>query len=281
MAEREQDIEKIAELLRAHQDYVTLILSAAKCLSEENEIIGAEYDAETIKSAIFFTPRQDESIENIFNLLNTFGHTYKNLFIAILKTYINSEASKNDTRIDEIKEVYKSLISNARDLSEFSVKKDGTEQLKSRKGKPGKGLFADFVIREYIKWYNHKQNLQENPKDYFYIYDTYPLLESDNSSFPKDKDSTRYSKAPINFDSRQYYISNQWGITRSLDERNLESFDKIFKLIFGKPLFKLQNGKTYSTSPTNARKEEKLPDLKKPWDEILKDYTIAVKRIYK
>lgn len=281
MAEKKQDVEKITELLYKHQNYVTLILSAAKCLSEENEIIGANYEAAAIKSAIFFTPQQDEEVKYIFNLLNSFGHTYKNLFIAILKTYINSDESINDTRIDEIKEVYKSLISNARDLSEFSVKKDGTEQLKSRKGKPGKGLFAEFIIRKYIECYNN-QNLKENPYDYFKINENYPLFKSINGSEPKDP--TRYSKDPINFDSEQYYISNQWGITinkenraNSKEEKYLVSIDKIFFKIFGKALIDLEDGKTYST---NSDEKSKLT-LQEPWDRILKDYTITVKRIYK
>ena len=154
MAERKQDVEKIAELLNDKKDYLTLILSAAKCLSEENEIIGTEYDTETIKSAIFFTPEQEEKdiIKNIFNLLNAFGHTYKNLFIAILKTYINSKEYQNDKRKDEIMDVYKSLISNARDLSEFSVKRNDREQLRSKKGNPGKGASVPVPMYKVSRW---------------------------------------------------------------------------------------------------------------------------------
>lgn len=280
MAERKQDVEKIAELLNDKKDYLTLILSAAKCLSEENEIIGTEYDTETIKSAIFFTPEQEEKdiIKNIFNLLNAFGHTYKNLFIAILKTYINSKEYQNDKRKDEIMDVYKSLISNARDLSEFSVKRNDREQLQSKKGNPGKGAFAEFVIREYIKYYTsfNRNNGLDVPCNYFKINDNYPLFKITANSEPKDK--TRFFEGTVIFNNENYLISNQWGITRSLDENKLESFDIIFKKIFKKPLFKLENGKEYST---NASDIKQRLTLQKPWDNILEGYTITVKRIYK
>ncbi len=280
MAERKQDVEKIAELLNDKKDYLTLILSAAKCLSEENEIIGTEYDAETIKSAIFFTPEQEEKeiIKNIFNLLNAFGHTYKNLFIAILKTYINSKEYQNDKRKDEIMDVYKSLISNARDLSEFFVKRNDREQLQSKKGNPGKGAFAKFVILEYIKYYtsSNGNNGLDVPYNYFKINDNYPLFNITANSEPKDK--TRFFEDIVTFNNENYLISNQWGITRSLDENKLESFDIIFKKIFKKPLFKLENGKEYSTNASDMK--QKLT-LQKPWNEILNDYTITVKRIYK
>lgn len=278
LAERKQDVDKIVQLLEK-SNYLTLILSAAKCLSEENEIKRADYDGNTISSAIFFTPEQEEKdIKNIFNLLNAFGHTYKNLFIAILKTYINSKEYQNDKRKDEIMDVYKSLISNARDLSEFFVKRNDREQLQSKKGNPGKGAFAEFVIREYIKYYTslNGNNGLDVPYNYFKINDNYPLFKITANSEPKDK--TRFFEGTVTFNNENYLISNQWGITRSLDENKLESFDIIFKKIFKKPLFKLENGKEYSTNASDTK--QKLT-LQNPWDDILENYTITVKRIYK
>lgn len=294
MAERKQDIDTIQKLLGS-PNYKNLIISAAKCLVIEDEInkitkkiekisrkgarnkwIGIK--DETIRAALEFEPG-NTNVADIYNLILSFGKTYKNLLIALLKTYVennNHVAEESQTIID----VYQSLLGKPKDRSEFTIIDRASEKVLDAESKR---MFAEWIIKKYVEYYNNEyynnhQNELNDPYKYFNINETYPL-----SSFSKVKDSTRYSKDPINFDSGQYYISNQWGITinqekwkKEKKEENLISIDRIFFKIFGEPLFALQDGKTYSTN----NNEFKLT-LQKPWDEILKDYIITVKRIYK
>jgi hypothetical protein len=293
MAERKQNIDAINELIGKY-NYKKLIISAAKCLVIEDEIdkindwieektkketknkwIGKKN--ETIRAALEFEPENNKE-KDVYKLILSFGKTYKNLLIALLKTHV--ENNLDDTEESQaIKDVYQSLLGKPKDRSEFTIIYNQERVL----DEDSKRMFAEFVIRKYIEYYKSGNNGLNVPYDYFKINETYPLFLSVNDSQPND--SSRYSQETVEFGGKKYYISNQWGITINQEKwketnsiENLISIDRIFYQIFDTPLFKLENGETYST---NASDKKLKLTLQGPWNEILKDYTIKVKRIYK
>lgn len=290
MAERKQDVETIKKLFENGSKYKPLILSAAKCLSNEDDIQNmyknwpkqpaainkrCEKLKEAIRSSLDFPVDDNENfdmLQHTYLLLVSFGKTYKNLFIAFLKSYIENQDSKAaDETLSVIKETYQSLTGAPKDRSEFIViSPDGTEEKDSKRN------FAEFIIRQYIQYY-HKVGGITDPHTYFYIKDDYPLCKDITS-----KDNTRYCIKKAG----DFYISNQWGITINQDkwkteqtEENLGSIDRILFKIYGQALIDLKEGKTYSTSPKD--KEEILITPQSPWDNILSGYTIKVKRVVK
>ena len=289
MAERKKDIDAINKLLGIEK-YKKLIISAAKCLVTEDEIDkmtkekNEKHREETrerwentikkaIQSALEFKPENNEV--DVYKLILSFGKTYKNLLIALLKTHVENTLDDSE-EVQTIKDVYQSLLGQPKDRSEFTIIDNNSNNNGEGLDKDSKRMFAEFVIRKYVDYYNTMVPSISRPDDYFDTNGKYPLFNITNNSEPKDE--TRFFEDTVTFNNEKYLISNQWGITRSLDENKLESFDIIFKKIFKKPLFKLENGKEYSTNASDTK--QKLT-LQNPWDDILENYTITVKRIYK
>lgn len=284
LAERQQDVDAIKELLKNNK-YKDLVISTAKCLCNEEEIKNIRNKIETlrrenkrrewtsklndaIKSLLDFQTNECE-LSPIFDLLKKFGHTYKNLFIIILKTYIDNCHDLKDVELNMIKDTYQSLLGSPKDRSKFTVKKEGDIILDNE----SKRSFARFLIKEYISY--QKKNMEKEMKnayEYFFVTPDYPLCKEP----PKDK--TRY----FDKDDCEYYISNQWGITRNPqdDGKNDECFDVIFNNVFNQRLYKLEAGKTYSTNPKDNEKGLEIVD-DDLWKNILEGYTIVVERILK
>lgn len=295
MAERNRDVKTITTLFKKEGcKYKKLIISAAKCLVIEDEIDNitkiitgkkkqntqekwSNIKKETIRAALDFETNNEEKT---YKLMLSFGKTYKNLLIALLKTHVENNHDDSE-EVQTIKDVYQSLLGAPKDRSKFTIIDTNNKVLDA----DSKRMFADFVIRKYIKYYKENTNqLKDNPYDYFLINTNYPLFQSIDGSKPKDP--TRYSKDTVEIDGVTYYISNQWGVTlnpekwkNDQNEVNLISIDKIFFKIFGKALIDLEDGKTYST--TNTSNAELTLTLQEPWNKILNGYTITVKRIYK
>ena len=287
LAERQQDVDAIKELLK-NDKYKALVISTAKCLCNEDEInnirkridkLSRENKKEewtsklndAIKSLLEFQTNESE-LSPIFDLLKKFGHTYKNLFIIILKTYIdNWEGTTEDVELNTIKDTYQSLLGSPKDRSKFTVKQkhDGAEILDL--DEESKRSFAHFLIKEYIS-YQKEHPEEKSPYEYFKCTEDYPLCTT------LQKDKTRYfDKDP----DCEYYISNQWGITKNPkgDGSNDECFDVIFNNVFNQRLYNLDAGKTYSTDSEDAG--TKLEIKEELWKNILKDYSIIIKRIFK
>jgi hypothetical protein len=113
----------------------------------------------------------------------------------------------------------------------------------------------------------------EDAYDYFKVTEDHPLCKSE----PQDK--TRYFDKE---DDCEYYISNQWGITRNPqdDGKNDECFDVIFNKVFNQRLYNLEADKTYSTNPEDNEERLEIVD-DNLWKNILERYTIVVERILK
>ena len=283
LAERQQDVDAIKELLK-NKEYKELVISTAKCLCNEDEIKNIRERIEklsrdnkrmewtsklndAIKSLLEFQTDEGE-LSPIFDLLKKFGHTYKNLFIIILKTYIDNCHDLKDVELDMIKDTYQSLLGSPKDRSKFTVKDPKGEIILNKESKRS---FARFLIKKYNSY--QTENLEkklENAYEYFSVTEDYPLCIRE----PKDK--TRY------FDKEDcgYYISNQWGITRNPqdDGKNDECFDDIFNKVFNQRLYNLDAGKKYSTNPKDNEIGLEIVDV---WKNILEGYTIVVERILK
>jgi hypothetical protein len=288
LAERQQDVDAIKELLE-NDEYKKLVFSTAKCLCNEDGIENIRNNIEELKqknTRMKWTSKLNDAIKSllefqtdegelspIFDLLKKFGHTYKNLFIIILKTYIDNCDDLKDVELDMIKDTYQSLLGSPKDRSKFTVKNSNGEIILNKESKRS---FARFLIKKYNSY--QKENLEKklvNAYEYFSVTEDYPLCIGS----PKDK--TRY----FDKDDCEYYISNQWGITRNPqdDGKNDECFDVIFNYVFNQRLYNLEAGKTYSTNPkdNNERGLEIKWSETHPWKNILEGYTIVVERILK
>ena len=285
LAERQQDVDAIKELLK-NNNYKELVISTAKCLCNEDEIKNIRERIEklsrdntrmewtsklndAIKSLLEFQTDEGE-LSPIFDLLKKFGHTYKNLFIIILKTYIDNCHDLEDVELNMIKDTYQSLLGSPKDRSKFTVKNPKGETILNKESKRS---FARFLIKEYISY--QKKNMGKkmvNAYKYFFVTEDYPLCIGS----PKDK--TRY----FDKDDCEYYISNQWGITRNPqdDGKNDECFDVIFNKVFNQRLYNLDADKKYSTNPEDNEIGLEIVDGDL-WKNILEGYTIVVERILK
>ena len=224
---------------------------------------------DAIKSLLEFQTDEGE-LSPIFDLLKKFGHTYKNLFIIILKTYIDNCHDLEDVELNMIKDTYQSLLGSPKDRSKFTVKNPKGETILNKESKRS---FARFLIKEYISY--QKKNMEKkmvNAYKYFFVTEDYPLCIGS----PKDK--TRY----FDKDDCEYYISNQWGITRNPqdDSKNDECFDVIFNNVFNQRLYNLDADKRYSTNPEDNEIGLEIVDGDL-WKNILEGYTIVVEQILK
>ena len=251
MATRQSDIEDIRVLINQKGYF---------------ELIKASLDAVT-------------NNKNTGDVLTSFGITYKNLFTAILRIYLETSSGQEIEKQEELQFLYSKLLGTPRDNTKFSID-DGT--------KMGKCAFAVKMLSwllEYeletkspeegneFDWCLNIQNRywKNNPKQRLWMvlykgwYDennSEKLLLNDNASVNLKKDVEKKRYQPF----KNYWVSNQWGLDHANENSN---FDLLLKEICGKTLTAIKKGNknkdiTYSVS-----------DLQNGWKDVLEKANVS------
>ena len=254
MATRKVDIENIENLIKNH-NYLSLIKDALKEVSSNN-------------------------VQN--NLLRSFGETYRKLFTAILRVYIETGNKQGDELDeDELQDLYYQLLGTPKDNTKFSIIYDNKENKKNIQRK-GKGVFARTMLKAYINYYKGQNYSNEKICDeihasYFprtkgnycivLLNEWYKEKEGDEkhrykqeqgvpSNIPQKIDYSRYE------DHNGFLITNQWGLDANAEKDS--SFVKLLKDIFGKDI-----KDSLITTTQNQDVSYKVADLKSDWIHIL------------
>lgn len=238
MATRKVDIENITNIIKKNS-YLSLIQDALK---------------ETIS----------KSKKTNAALLQSFGETYRKLFTAILRVYIET-GNKQGDELDELQDLYYQLLGTPKDNTKFSITYANKENNIQSKGKR---VFAIAMLKAYINYYKEQQNTkceaickeihdkyfpndkQQNKQYKLYIV----LLENwyekkegekywykrqgnevpDNINIPSKIDSSRYEIF------EPFLITNQWGLDTNAEKDS--SFELLLKDICDLDLKKTLKG---------------------------------------
>lgn len=257
MATRQADIENITNIIKKN-NYLLLIKNALKEVSSKK----AQND-----------------------LLLSFGETYRKLFTAILRVYIETGDKQGD-ELDELQDLYYQLLGTPKDNTKFSVFKESTPIIKQK----GKRVFAIAMLKAYINYYQGQNYSNEEicnkiHKKYFprengnlcivLLKKWYEPKEGDDKHWCKNAqgvlnnirpqiDLSRYEE----YDS-SFLITNQWGLDANAEKDS--SFVKLLKDIFGENII---------TTTQNQFDSYEVSNLHNNWNDILKKAGIQEIRIH-
>ena len=248
MATRKVDIENIENLIKNH-NYLSLIKDALKEVSSKNA-------------------------QN--KLVLSFGETYRKLFTAILRVYIETgSANRTLDELDELRSLYYQLLGNPKDNTKFSIiyYKDKKEKKVSSIGKTS---FAITMLKAYIDY--HKNNLdtsneqickhihnyyprQNNKLCVVLLKDWYTKIEEGpkcQKQIPDPKDISIPSS--INLTTyveyqKEFLITKLWAVDRNGGK---STFENLLNDICGKTLKDLKQEASYQ-----------VDDLENNWNEVL------------
>ena len=261
MATRKVDIENIENLIKNH-NYLSLIKDALKEVSSKNA-------------------------QN--KLLLSFGETYRKLFTAILRVYIETgSANRTLDELDELRSLYYRLLGNPnpKDNTKFSIiyNKDKKEKNVSSIGKTS---FAITMLKAYIDY--HKNNLdtpneqickkihnycprQNNKLCVVLLKDWYTKIEEGpkcQKQIPDPKDISIPSS--INLTTyveyqKEFLITNLWAVYRNGGK---STFENLLNDICGKTLKDLKQEASYQ-----------VDNLQNNWNKVLEQAGIEKITIY-
>ena len=261
MATRKVDIENIENLIKNH-NYLSLIKDALKEVSSKNA-------------------------QN--KLLLSFGETYRKLFTAILRVYIET-GSENRTldELDELRSLYYRLLGNPnpKDNTKFSIIycKDKKEKNVSSIGKTS---FAITMLKAYIDYHKTDPNTSneqicKNIHNYYprqnnklcvvLLKDWYTKIEEGpkcQKQIPDPKDISIPSS--INLTTyveyqKEFLITNLWAVYRNGGE---STFENLLNDICGKTLKDLKQEAPYQ-----------VDNLQNNWNKVLAQAGIEKITIY-
>ena len=219
MATRKVDIENITNIIKKN-NYLLLIKNALK---------------ETIS----------KSKENNAALLKSFGETYRKLFTAILRVYIET-GNKQGDELDELQDLYNQLLGTPKDNTKFSIYKNNPNDNINTKGKR---VFAIAMLKAYINYYQnnispadickeiHKRYFPRKKGNYCIVLlkEWYEKKDGDDKHWCKTA-GVQYNIRPQIDLSRYeecngFLITNQWGIDANAEKDS--SFVKLLEDICG------------------------------------------------
>lgn len=253
MATRQEDIENIENIIKKNS-YLSLIQDALK---------------ETIS----------KSDKTNAALLQSFGETYRKLFTAILRVYIETgSANRNLDELDELRSLYYQLLGNPKDNTKFSID--------NKRSSIGKTSFAITMLKAYINYLLKEKKgdidvckeigkfcprkngnlyvvllkdwyLEESPK--------WPKRQDVPQNIPKTIDPTKYEKYVVQLSgiATTFLITKQWGVDRNGGD---STFENLLKDICGKTLTDLKDLKQ---EDSNKDLEYQVKNFDK-WNEILR-----------
>ena len=261
MATRKVDIENITNIIKKNS-YLSLIQDALK---------------ETIRKT-----------NKTSDLLQSFGETYRKLFTAILRVYIETGNKRGD-ELDELQDLYYQLLGTPKDNTKFSITYANKENNIQSKGKR---VFAIAMLKAYINYHKEQQNTkceaickeihdkyfpndkQQNKQYKLYIV----LLENwyekkegekywykrqgnevpDNINIPSKIDSSRYEIF------EPFLITNQWGLDTNAEKDS--SFELLLKDICDLDLKKTLKG---TRQKSDTLSYNIIDTLQNDWRDIL------------
>ena len=264
MATRQEDIENIENIIKKN-NYLLLIKNALK---------------ETIS----------KSKKTNAALLQSFGETYRKLFTAILRVYIETGDKQGD-ELDELQDLYYQLLGTPKDNTKFSItyKNNPNDNINTK----GKRVFAIAMLKAYINYYQNiisptdickelhikyfPNDTQQNKQYKLYIVllnNWYEKKEGekywykkqgnevpDNINIPPKIDSSRYEIF------EPFLITNQWGIDANAEKDS--SFVKLLEDICGPGIKELIK----TTQKLDASYD--IDKLQNNWNKILTNADMA------
>lgn len=253
MATRKVDIENITNIIKKNS-YLSLIQDALK---------------ETIS----------KSKKTNAALLQSFGETYRKLFTAILRVYIET-GNKQGDELDELQDLYNQLLGTPKDNTKFSITYNKENHQGNNIQRKGKRVFAIAMLKAYINYYQNKISPADICKEihdrYFprengnlcivLLKEWYEKKEGDDKHWCKTAQGLSYNNIRPQIDLSRYeeydssfLITNQWGLDANAEKDS--SFVKLLKDIFGKNII---------TTTQNQVDSYEVSKLHNNWNDILK-----------
>lgn len=261
MATRKVDIENITNIIKKNS-YLSLIKDALK---------------ETISNR---TSNETDA------LLQSFGETYRKLFTAILRVYIET-GDKQADELDELQDLYNQLLGTPKDNTKFSItyKINTNDNIDTK----GKRVFAIAMLKAYINYYqnkispadickkihdkyfpNDKQQNKQHKLCIVLLKNWYKVKEGEKYWYKEQEDEVPNNipnNIPPKIDSSRYeifepfLITNQWGLDTNAEKDS--SFELLLKDICDLNLKKTLKGRRQKPL------RYKVGRLQNNWDKIL------------
>ena len=263
MATRQEDIENIENIIKKNS-YLSLIQDALK---------------ETIS----------KSDKTNAALLQSFGETYRKLFTAILRVYIET-GNKQGDELDELQDLYNQLLGTPKDNTKFSITyKNPNDNINTK----GKRVFAIAMLKAYINYYKgqnwsdevicgkiHEKYFPRKKGNYCIVLlkEWYEKKDGDDKHWCKNAQGLSYNNIRPQIDRSRYeecdgfLITNQWGIDANAEKDS--SFVKLLKDIFGKDI-----KEELKATTQNQYVLYQVADLKNDWIDILNKAGIGIQEI--
>ena len=265
MATRQEDIENIENIIKKN-NYLLLIKNALK---------------ETIS----------KSKKTNAALLQSFGETYRKLFTAILRVYIETGDKQGD-ELDELQDLYYQLLGTPKDNTKFSItyKNNPNDNINTK----GKRVFAIAMLKAYINYYQNiisptdickelhikyfPNDTQQNKQYKLYIVllnNWYEKKEGEKYWYKKQGNEVPDNiNIPPKIDSSRYEIfepflitNQQWGIDANAEKDS--SFVKLLEDICGPGIKELIK----TTQKLDASYD--IDKLQNNWNKILTNADMA------
>ena len=260
MATRQEDIENITNIIKKNS-YLSLIQDALK---------------ETIS-------KSNKTNKTNAALLQSFGETYRKLFTAILRVYIET-GNKQGDELDELQDLYNQLLGTPKDNTKFSItyKNNPNDNINTK----GKRVFAIAMLKAYINYYQNiisptdickeihikyfPNDTQQNKQYKLYIVlleNWYEKKEGEKYWYKRQGNEVLPDNIPPKIDSsryeifNQFLITNQWGIDANAEKDS--SFVKLLEDICGPGIKELIK----TTQKLDASYD--IDKLQNNWNKIL------------
>ena len=266
MATRQEDIENITNIIKKNS-YLSLIQDALK---------------ETIS-------KSNKTNKTNAALLQSFGETYRKLFTAILRVYIET-GNKQGDELDELQDLYNQLLGTPKDNTKFSItyKNNPNDNINTK----GKRVFAIAMLKAYINYYQNNispadickeihtkyfpNDKQQNKQYKLYIVlleNWYEKKEGEKYWYKRQGNEVLPDNIPPKIDSsryeifNQFLITNQWGIDANAEKDS--SFVKLLEDICGPGIKELIK----TTQKLDASYD--IDKLQNNWNKILTNADMA------
>ena len=213
--------------------------------------------------------------KNTSDVLTSFGITYKNLFTAILRIYLETSSGQEIEKQEELQILYSKLLGTPRDNTKFSFGGNNIMgkcafavqmlkwllEYKLGSNTPNEGHESEWCLNIQDRYWKNNPNKRLWMVLYAGWYDMQdPEKLVLNTNAPEDVKLKEYVEKKRYASYCNYWVTNQWGLDQ---ENNKSTFDLLLKEICGSSLTEIKK------ENKNKNRRYSVSDLKNDWKEVL------------
>ena len=221
--------------------------------------------------------------KNTSDVLTSFGITYKNLFTAILRIYLETSSGQEIEKQEELQILYSKLLGTPRDNTKFSFGGNNIMgkcafavqmlkwllEYKLGSNTPNEGHESEWCLNIQDRYWKNNPNKRLWMVLYAGWYDKQdPEKLVLNTNAPEDVKLKEYVEKKRYAQYGNYWVTNQWGLDQ---ENNKSTFDLLLKEICGSSLTEIKK----ENKNKNKNRRYSVSDLKNDWKDVLEKANVS------